>query len=70
MASLRNARPTDLLKMSLTNLDPLTENYDLNFYLYYLAKWPSLFIVAENSSGEIIGYSETRFGPRLPDALD
>lgn len=58
MTSLRTARPTDLLKMSLTNLDPLTENYELSFYNHYMAVWPSLFIIAENIDGQIIGYSE------------
>ena len=47
----------DLLRLSLTNLDPLTENYDLTFYLQYSAKWPSLFTVAEDMDGNIIGYS-------------
>ncbi|MCJ1336234.1 N-terminal acetyltransferase [Bachmanniomyces sp. S44760] len=59
MTSLRAFRPTDLLHTGLTNLDPLTENYPLDFYLQYLSKWPSLFTVAENSSGQIIGYSES-----------
>jgi len=44
--------------MSLCNLDPLTENYDTHFYIEYLARWPSLFTVAENKDGDIIGYSE------------
>ena len=43
--------------MNLTNLDPLTENYNIDFYLHYLIKWPSLFTVAENAQGNIIGYS-------------
>src|SRR4051812_24624248 len=43
MATVRRVRPGDLLKLNLCNLDALTENYDLNFYLTYLMKWPSLF---------------------------
>lgn len=58
MTSLRQCRMTDLLKMSLCNLDPLTENYDTHFYIEYMARWPSLFTVAENKDGQIIGYSE------------
>ncbi len=58
MTSLRQFRPQDLLRMNLTNLDPLTENYNLDFYLHYLIKWPSLFTVAEDQEGNIIGYSE------------
>jgi len=46
--------------MNLTNLDPLTENYNLDFYLHYLIKWPSLFTVAEDQESNIIGYSEYR----------
>ena len=59
MTSIRQCRMTDLLKMSLCNLDPLTENYDTHFYIEYMARWPSLFTVAENRNGDIIGYSET-----------
>ncbi|MCJ1392843.1 N-terminal acetyltransferase [Xylographa bjoerkii] len=56
MTALRQCRMTDLLHMSLCNLDPLTENYDVHFYIEYMARWPSLFTVAENSDGQIIGY--------------
>ena len=62
MTSLRPFRPEDLLRLSLPNLDPLTENYDLGFYTQYLATWPSLFTVAEDVNGNIIGYSS----PSLP----
>lgn len=58
MTTLRPFRPQDLFEMSLTNLDPLTENYDMDFYFEYLTKWPSLFTVAEDQDGNIIGYSE------------
>jgi N-terminal acetyltransferase B complex catalytic subunit len=49
--------PMDLFSLNLTNLDALTENYDLHFYLNYLMKWPSLFTVVEDREGQIIGYS-------------
>lgn len=58
MTSLRAFRPQDLFHMNLTNLDPLTENYNLDFYMHYLINWPSLFTVAEDQEGNIIGYSE------------
>lgn len=48
--------PTDLFSLNLTNLDPLTENYDLGFYLNYLMRWPSLFNVVEDHDGSIVGY--------------
>ena len=56
MATVRRVRPADLLKLNLCNLDALTENYDLNFYLTYLMKWPSLFQCIEEH-GKIVGYS-------------
>lgn len=56
MTSLRAFQPQDLLKMNLTNLDPLTENYNIDFYMHYLTKWPSLFTVAQDQYGNITGY--------------
>ena len=50
-------RPSDLLHMNLTNLDPLTENYNIDYYMHYLAKWPTLCTVAEDQDRNIIGYS-------------
>lgn len=61
MTSLRAFRPQDLFRTNLTNLDPLTENYGIEFYLHYLTKWPSLFTVAEDQHGKIIGYSALLF---------
>lgn len=57
MTTIRRAVPTDLLKMNLTNLDPLTENYDVSFYFNYLAKWPGMFQVIEDWNAGIIAYS-------------
>ena len=58
MTSLRPFRLQDLLNMNLTNLDPLTENYNVDFYMQYLTRWPSLFTVAEDQHGKITGYSK------------
>ena len=63
MTSLREFRAEDLLRTSLPNLDPLTENYDLNFYNQYLSVWPELFTVAEDIEGNVIGYSESELMP-------
>jgi len=63
MSSIRRVTPTDLLSLNLTNLDPLTENYDLGFYLNYLMRWPSLFSAVENRDGHIVGYSMFYFPP-------
>jgi hypothetical protein len=57
MASFRRFQPSDVSRFSKCNLDPLTETYDLNFYLEYYCKWPSLFQVCEDRQGNIIGYS-------------
>jgi N-terminal acetyltransferase B complex catalytic subunit len=51
-------RTTDLLRISTTNLDPLTETYSISFYLEYLTKWPDLCRVIEGIDGEIEGYSK------------
>jgi hypothetical protein len=57
MSSVERMSPLDLLKTNLTNLDPLTENYDLGFYLNYLNKWPSLFSTVKDRDAGIVGYS-------------
>ncbi|KAI5308412.1 hypothetical protein KEM55_005785 [Ascosphaera atra] len=51
MSSIRRMTAEDILSLNLTNLDPLTENYDLTFYLTYLMQWPSLFSVVEDRKG-------------------
>ncbi|KAL9604850.1 MAG: hypothetical protein Q9219_000298 [cf. Caloplaca sp. 3 TL-2023] len=56
MTTIRSCSPADISKLNLCNLDPLTENYARRFYFEYLAKWPSMFIVAENQKGQIIAY--------------
>lgn len=61
MTSLRQFRAEDLFRTSLTNLDPLTENYDYGFYDQYLTEWPELFTVAEDIDGNVIGYSKSSF---------
>lgn len=57
MSSIRRMTPTDLFSLNQTNLDPLTENYDLGFYLNYLMRWPSLFSVVQDRREGIVGYS-------------
>jgi N-terminal acetyltransferase B complex catalytic subunit len=63
MTSLRPFHATDVFKFNPTNLDPLTETYDLNFYFSYITRWPHLFNVAcspaspsSNSSPPIDAY--------------
>lgn len=57
MSAIRRMSPTDLFSLNLTNLDPLTENYDLGFYLNYLMRWPSLFSVVQDRDEGTVGYS-------------
>jgi len=56
MTSLRPFSALDLFSFNLTNLDVLTENFDIKFYLSYLARWPTLFTAVENPEGKIMGY--------------
>lgn len=57
MSFIRPMLPSDLLKISATNLDHLTETYNIGFYLEYLTKWPDLCRVIEAHDGRIEGYS-------------
>ncbi|PQE15983.1 putative N-acetyltransferase 5 protein [Rutstroemia sp. NJR-2017a WRK4] len=56
MTTLRPFSALDVLRFNPTNLDPLTETYDLSFYFSYLARWPHLFTVALSPSSTITGY--------------
>lgn len=58
MGTIRPMRPDDLLRISSTNLDHLTETYGISFYLEYLTKWPELCQVIEGMNGNIEGYSK------------
>lgn len=69
MANFRRFRPDDVNKFSKCNLDPFTETYELGFYLQYCAKWPSLFQVAEDQDGNIIGYREPTSSTPQPTCL-
>jgi N-terminal acetyltransferase B complex catalytic subunit len=65
MSFIERMSPLDLLDLNLTNLDPLTENYDLGFYLNYLNKWPSLFSTVKDRDAGIVGYSTFYACPHL-----
>jgi len=56
MTSIRPFEAMDVFKFNSTNLDPLTETYELNFYFSYLAQWPHLFNLAEGRDGTIDAY--------------
>jgi N-terminal acetyltransferase B complex catalytic subunit len=59
-------RPDDLFHISSTNLDPLTETYNIRFYMEYLTRWPDLCRVVEGVNGEIEGYSTSSVPFSLP----
>lgn len=65
MTSYQSFQLEDLFHVNSVNLDPLTENYTLDFYFDYMIRWPSLFFKSveisdpDNSMGkyeEISGY--------------
>lgn len=63
MSSLTPFQATDLFKLNPINLDTLTENFNIGFYLEYLTEWPSLFFKSiefdnDNISGYMMGKTE------------
>uniref|UniRef100_A0A1I7XN91 N-alpha-acetyltransferase 20 n=1 Tax=Heterorhabditis bacteriophora TaxID=37862 RepID=A0A1I7XN91_HETBA len=58
MTTMRPFDVMDILRFNNVNLDPMTETYGFNFYLYYLVNWPEYYQVAEHPNGEIMGYSK------------
>lgn len=64
MSYIRRMTPMDMFSLNLTNLDALTENYDLGFYLNYLMRWPSLFSVVQDRDAGIVGYSKQKHSRR------
>ena len=56
MTTLRPFTCDDLFHFNNINLDPLTETYNLGFYLAYLSKWPEYFTAAQSPSGKLMGY--------------
>ncbi|KAI8851524.1 N-alpha-acetyltransferase 20, NatB catalytic subunit-like protein, partial [Chytridium lagenaria] len=56
MTTVRRFVASDLFKFNNINLDPLTETYNISFYLQYLAQWPDYFVMAESPSSARMGY--------------
>lgn len=56
MTTIRPFRAEDLFKFNHINLDPLTETYNIPFYMQYVATWPSLCASFEDPSGRMMGY--------------
>ena len=56
MSNLNRFSAFDLLKFNNINLDPLTETYNISFYLQYLAQWPDYFVIAKSFNGDPMAY--------------
>ncbi|RLV93254.1 N-terminal acetyltransferase B complex catalytic subunit NAT3 [Spathaspora sp. JA1] len=62
MTSIKPFQIEDLFEFNSVNLDPLTENFNISFYLQYLNEWPQLFFKSVelsthfNQPHEISGY--------------
>lgn len=56
MTTLRPFKCDDLFKFNHINLDPLTETYNVSFYMQYCATWPSLCATYEDTNGRLMGY--------------
>ncbi|SCU80116.1 LADA_0B05138g1_1 [Lachancea dasiensis] len=63
MTTIQPFEATDLLQLNNVNLDILTENFPLEFYMEYLILWPELFFASHevtktkaNGHTEISGY--------------
>jgi len=56
MTTFRAFTCDDMFRFNNVNLDPLTETYNLPFYLQYLGKWPEYFSLAEDTHGRMMGY--------------
>ena len=44
------------MNMQHCNLLCLPENYQMKYYMYHGLSWPQLSFVAEDNSGQIVGY--------------
>ena len=56
MSTLRPFTCDDLFTYNDVNTDVLTETFNLNFYLGYLATWPEYFSTAASPNGTTMGY--------------
>ena len=56
MATLRRFKACDIFDLSLINLDPLTENYNISFYLQYLSWWPTYQVILLSPAGVPMSY--------------
>lgn len=56
MTSIKPFQATDLFEHNAINLDPLTENFYIYFYLHYLANFPSICYQSTSTLDKPTGY--------------
>lgn len=56
MSTTRRFHCDDLFRFGPTNLDVLTETYQISFYALYLSRWPDLATLIEAPSGRAAAY--------------
>lgn len=56
MTSIKPLHATDLLQHNNINLDPLTENFYLYFYLHYISNFPAICYQSVSSNSQPTGY--------------
>ena len=56
MTTLRPFEAEDLFRFNHINMYPLTETYNIPFYMQYCATWPSLCATYEDNNGRLMGY--------------
>ena len=56
MTTTRRLACDDLFRLAPTNLDVLTETYNLSFYALYLSRWPDLATLQECARGRVAAY--------------
>jgi N-terminal acetyltransferase B complex catalytic subunit len=56
MTTIRPFQAADLFRFNNINLDPLTETYNVSFYLQYLGRWPEYCEMALGPHGRPMGY--------------
>lgn len=71
MASIKPFEADDLYELNPINVDPLTENFGVSFYLDYAVQWPQLFFKSTErvsdfgktsvTSGYMMGKAEGRY---------
>lgn len=55
--TIRRARKDDISRINQCNRENLPENYNYNFYLSHLDRWPNLSFIALSENDETMGYA-------------